>query len=84
MLERIGSELDSAIPITMLYGVRSWMDNSSGEKVAECRPTSYVKVHYVQRAGHHVHADQPEAFNNLVNGACDIVDSEEDLKAAVS
>lgn len=79
MLERIGTELDSRVPITFLYGVRSWMDSSSGEEVTVCRPNSYVKLHNVQRSGHHVHAEQPEAFNDLVNATCAMVDCNEDL-----
>ena len=79
MLERLGSELDSAIPITLLYGMRSWMDTTTGEKVCECRPNSYVDVHYVPRATHHVHADQPEAFNDIVNKACSLADNNLDV-----
>ena len=79
MLDRIPTDLDPQIPITLIYGVRSWMDNSSGEAIQELRPDSYVQIHRVRGAGHHVHADQPELFNDIVKGVCHLVDSGEDV-----
>ena len=67
MFPRLTSDLDPSIPITMIYGVRSWMDSSSGERLRESRPNSYVDIHYIKRAGHHLHAEQPEEFNRVVN-----------------
>ena len=80
MIKRVGSDLDPSIPLTLIYGVRSWLDSSTGEKVRELRPQSYVHVHYVRRAGHHVHADQPEAFNSVVQEVCCLVDRNEDIE----
>ena len=80
MINRIGHELDESVPITLIYGARSWMDSSTGERVKELRPNSYVQVHYVRRAGHHVHADQPEAFNSVVREVCCLVDRNEDIE----
>ena len=74
MLERIGNNLDPGVPITMVYGMRSWMDSTAGQKVAELRPHSYVSLCHVQRAGHHVHADQPEKFNDLIRDVYSVVD----------
>lgn len=37
-------KLDSEIPITLLYGSRSWVDNSAGEIIKQNRPNSYVNV----------------------------------------
>ena len=79
MLTRVGTELDSSIPMTFIYGADSWMDSSSGETAQEKRPSSYVEVHKVQDAGHHVYVDQLEAFNSLVNGVCSKVDEGSDL-----
>ena len=56
------------------------MDSSTGERIRELRPQSYVQVHYVRRAGHHVHADQPEAFNSVVREVCYLVDRNEDTE----
>ena len=80
MLARIDTQLRHNTPITLIYGVRSWMDISSGEKVRACRPNSYVDVHYVREAGHHLHAQQPETFNRIVNGVCSLVDEGRDLE----
>lgn len=84
MLDRIGSELDSSVPMTIVYGSRSWMDSETGDKVREQRPDSYVSVHKVLRAGHHVHAQQPDDFNAIV---CDVyakVDDNLDLPPSPS
>lgn len=80
MLPRIISDLPPSVPISLIYGVRSWMDSSTGKKVIEARPSSYVDVHYIKRAGHHVHAEQPEEFNRVVNHICAAVDSNQDLE----
>ena len=79
MLKRIDSELDPSVPISFVYGNRSWMDPSSGEKVRELRPQSYVRVYRIARAGHHVHADKPEEFNQAVNNILKIVDRNKDM-----
>jgi pimeloyl-ACP methyl ester carboxylesterase len=81
MIRRIAPpNLSSSVPLTFVYGARSWMDSSTGERVQELRPHSYVQVHYVRRAGHHVHADQPEAFNSVVREVCCLVDRNEDTQ----
>ena len=80
MISRIGTELPASVPVTLIYGARSWMDSRTGERVKELRPHSYVRVHYVRRAGHHVHADQPEAFNSVVREVCCLVDRNEDIE----
>ena len=79
MLKRIDSGLDPSVPISFIYGNRSWMDPSSGEKVRELRPLSYVRIYRIARAGHHVHADRPEEFNQTVNNVLKIVDRNKDL-----
>ena len=79
MLKRIDSELDPSIPISFIYGNRSWMDPSSGEKIRELRTQSYVRVYRIPRAGHHVHADRPEEFNQAVNNVLKIVDWNKDI-----
>ena len=87
LLTRIGTHLDSSVPVTMILGDRSWMRHSERSnhvsverELYKCRHQSYVHVHRVPEAGHHVHADQPEAFNTLVSGICDLVDADQDWK----
>lgn len=37
-------KLSENIPITLLYGSRSWVDNSAGETIKQYRPSLYVNV----------------------------------------
>lgn len=37
-------EMKPDIPITLLYGSRSWVDNRAGETIKETRAGSYVNV----------------------------------------
>ena len=78
MLERIDTDMDPSVPISFIYGSHSWMSSSSGTRTGELRHSSYVKVYIIPTAGHHVHADQPEAFNRVVNSVLNIVDKNED------
>ncbi|KAG5891495.1 hypothetical protein JTB14_009829 [Gonioctena quinquepunctata] len=68
-------QLRKDIPITLLYGSRSWLDHSAGEIIKEKRTTSYFKLQVVSGAGHHLYADKPETFNQMVIDACDFTDS---------
>ncbi|KAF5305110.1 hypothetical protein FQA39_LY09372 [Lamprigera yunnana] len=70
MIKRIGM-LDKNLPITLLYGSRSWVDNSVGELIKNQRPDSYVQLQIISGAGHHVYADKADVFNKYVTGACD-------------
>ena len=83
MLKRIDTELDPSVPITFIYGNRSWMDPSTGEKVRELRPNSYVRVYRIARTGHHAHAEKFEEFNQITNRVLNIVDRQRDMVAVV-
>ena len=37
-------KLNPEIPITLLYGSRSWVDNSSWETLKQARASSYINV----------------------------------------
>ncbi|XP_051171116.1 (Lyso)-N-acylphosphatidylethanolamine lipase isoform X2 [Leptopilina boulardi] len=63
-------KLDAEIPMTLIYGSRSWVDNSAGEIIKQSRETSYVNVQVISGAGHHVYADKSEIFNKHVLEAC--------------
>lgn len=43
MLQRVHL-LPPSMPVTMLYGARSWVDSSSGERVAQIRQQAHTKV----------------------------------------
>lgn len=36
--------IDDEVPITMIYGSRSWVDNSAGEAIRQKREKSYVNI----------------------------------------
>ncbi|XP_077287829.1 (Lyso)-N-acylphosphatidylethanolamine lipase-like isoform X2 [Arctopsyche grandis] len=61
-------ELSVDIPITMLYGSRSWVDNITGDMIKSQRTKSYVNV--INGAGHHIYLDKPDVFNRYVQEAC--------------
>ena len=78
MINRLDG-LPSSVPISMLLGTRSWFDTSTGKKVYSKRLNSFVDVHYIEDAGHHIHADCPEIFNQVVNEICEMVDDSKDI-----
>ncbi|XP_053967369.1 (Lyso)-N-acylphosphatidylethanolamine lipase isoform X1 [Anastrepha ludens] len=73
-------DVREGIPITFIYGSRSWIDSSSGEKIKAQRPDSRVDIKMVSGAGHHVYADKPDVFNRYVNEACKIFSKDSDLR----
>ncbi|XP_017132866.1 (Lyso)-N-acylphosphatidylethanolamine lipase isoform X2 [Drosophila elegans] len=71
MIHRI-KDVRSDIPITFIYGSRSWIDSSSGEKIKSQRGSNMVDIKIVTGAGHHVYADKADVFNRYVNETCDM------------
>ena len=83
MLHRIGTDLNPDLPVSIIYGTRSWvysLDKSVMEQFSGARPEgSYVGTYLVDDATHHVHAHKPEEFNETVREILEIVDSSADL-----
>ncbi|XP_076642897.1 pummelig isoform X1 [Halictus rubicundus] len=75
-------KLNPEIPITLLYGSRSWVDNSSWETLKHARSSSYINVQAITGAGHHVYADKSDIFNKYVLEACNLSDSIPNLSAS--
>uniref|UniRef100_H2YA56 1-acylglycerol-3-phosphate O-acyltransferase ABHD5 n=1 Tax=Ciona savignyi TaxID=51511 RepID=H2YA56_CIOSA len=73
MLTRIGA-LCNEVPLTFVYGARSWMDISSGHETQNLLPNNHVEVYSVKGAGHHVYADRPELFHEIIDTICDGID----------
>jgi abhydrolase domain-containing protein 5 len=73
MLNRIHL-LDPSVPLTMVYGSKSWVSVVPEEVIREKRPDPYVRVETIVGAGHHVYADRDEEFNKIVFEACRLVD----------
>ncbi|XP_018021141.2 uncharacterized protein LOC108677433 [Hyalella azteca] len=53
MVHRLDS-LQQEVPITLIYGSRSWIDRDPGFHIKYSRPNSFVDVQVLQGAGHHV------------------------------
>lgn len=66
-------ELSTDVPVTFLYGSRSWIDHQPGVKIQRSKPNQF-NLHVIQGAGHHVYADQHVAFNTLIQKVCNKVD----------
>jgi pimeloyl-ACP methyl ester carboxylesterase len=83
MLHRIGTDLNPDLPVSIIYGTRSWvysLDKSVMEQFSGARPEgSYVGTYLVDDATHHVHAHKPEEFNETIREILEIVDSSADL-----
>ncbi|XP_051984656.1 (Lyso)-N-acylphosphatidylethanolamine lipase-like isoform X1 [Xyrauchen texanus] len=73
MVQRVNL-LPPTMPVTMLYGALSWVDSSTGNRVAEIRGKSPTSVILIEDASHHVYADQPDEFNRVVQNICNTVD----------
>lgn len=73
MINRV-ADIPKHVPMTLIYGSRSWMDSGTGYHVKYLRDESYVDVQVIRGAGHHVYADKPLPFNALVSKICESVD----------
>ncbi|KAG8200343.1 hypothetical protein JTE90_028525 [Oedothorax gibbosus] len=74
MMYRLNS-LDVKVPITFIYGSRSWVNRQPGLQIKYSRLNSFVDVQVIEGAGHHVYADKPNEFNTLLNRICDSFDN---------
>ncbi|XP_019881715.1 (Lyso)-N-acylphosphatidylethanolamine lipase isoform X2 [Aethina tumida] len=82
MVKRI-DKLRPDIPITLTYGSRTWIDHSAAEIIKDKRMDSYFKLQVIQGAGHHIYADKPEQFNNVVREACRYTDTQKPKSRAI-
>lgn len=76
IIDRI-DEMPKEMPLTFIYGERSWMERSSGYQIKEERFNSYVNVQIIERCGHDVHVERSKEFNIIVNETCSLVDKEQ-------
>lgn len=69
--------LNPEVKVSMVFGSNSWIDNSIAAQIfAELRPDQF-ETNVIRDAGHHIYADQPEEFNELMVGKFERVDEEE-------
>lgn len=76
MIHRM-ADISRDLPITFVYGSRTWMDRSTGWNVKHNRTDSYVDVQVLRGAGHHVYAERWDLFNSLINAIASSVDKGE-------
>ncbi|KAM3960318.1 pummelig isoform 2-T2 [Aphomia sociella] len=74
MVKRL-DKLDPNLPISVLYGSRSWVDNTTGQVLSEHRQCNKTYVQVINGAGHHVYLDKPDLFNKYVLEACSLADN---------
>lgn len=72
MCDRL-DQLCDKIPMTVIFGEDSWLDNSYGPRLKEIRhDTSYTHIEYIE-GGHQLFSDNANEFNRIVNEACEIL-----------
>ncbi|KAL3859771.1 hypothetical protein ACJMK2_009965 [Sinanodonta woodiana] len=74
MIQRVG-QIHKSIPMTFIHGSESWISQDTSYRVKYIRKDSFVDVQVIDGAGHHVYADEPHAFNYLVDKLLDNLDS---------
>lgn len=83
MLNRISTDLNSDLPVSLMYGGRSWVYHLNTDVMAlftDARSQqSYVATYLFDDASHHVHADKPQLFNDRVKDILKIVDNCKDI-----
>lgn len=75
IIDRMIENLDIDIPITFIYGAKSWLDYSYGSLIRESRPNSYTHIEVISSAGHKVFSDDEHLFNSIVLDACKVLKS---------
>lgn len=71
MGERMLKVLKEEIPLTIIFGTESWIDNSYGPIIIAGRPkSSYTHIENIESAGHQLFSDNSSEFNRIVLEAC--------------
>ncbi|OQV12719.1 Protein ABHD4 [Hypsibius exemplaris] len=73
----------SHVPVSFIYGSRSWIDHNVAYTVKDSRNDAFTEIILVSGAGHHVYADKPAEFNDLVGKICRRVDDEDAKKSKI-
>lgn len=68
-------DLHVDIPLTFVYGAKSWLDSTYGVTIKENRPHSYTNIEIIDSAGHKVFSDDEILFNTIVLNACKVLKS---------
>lgn len=82
MVDRI-QQIHNDIAITMIHGENSWIKRDAAYQVKEIRKDSNVDIKVISDAGHHVYADEWDAFNQTVQNICRGVKHKQKLEYSV-
>lgn len=69
--------LRADVPLTLVYGSRSWISQTSWDLLKQSRASVHVQA--INGAGHQIFVDKPTVFNAYVNAAC--AETDEQLEA---
>ena len=72
MMHRI-EDLNPKVKVFMIFGSRTRIDDSLSIDVKARRPEQF-EICRIRNAGHHVFADRPDAFNQMVKEICQKVE----------
>jgi abhydrolase domain-containing protein 5 len=75
IIDRMIENLHIDIPLTFVYGAKSWLDFNYGAQIKESRPNSYTHIEVISSAGHKVFSDDEVLFNSIVLEACKVLKS---------
>ena len=79
LVNRIKNEMPAGKPFTIITGSDSWVNSISDfQSVQDELSSKTLSVLFVEDAGHHVHADQPDIFNEMILSICGSIQSKFD------
>jgi len=71
LIHRFKDQFPNNKPVTIITGGDSWVNGISDfQSVQDILSDKQLTVYFVEDAGHHVHADQPNIFNKMVDSIC--------------
>ena len=82
MIPRLGSELHPDLPVSIMFGARSWvyaLDTSVMDQFIKARPEASHVGLFLMEATHLIHADNPDQYNDCVREILQVVDSGVDV-----
>ncbi|KAL3288209.1 hypothetical protein HHI36_002659 [Cryptolaemus montrouzieri] len=79
MIRRVNN-LKLDMPVTILYGINTWMDKTMGPRIKEMRPDT-IDLKFIDNAGHHIYSEQADLFNDIVINVCDSIDQKRNSQA---
>ena len=74
MIKRI-KDLHRDVGMTVMYGSVSFFDHRTAYEIKYTRPDSEVGVYIVREAGHDIHVDNAERFNNIMRRVLEKADA---------